>query len=163
MPNRIDVPIATLETNMLHFRLPEGVVRVAVIQAADLHNMDSKMLFQGKSDPYARVKVGSEERQTPVIDSNLNPVWADEDVYQPNEYVFDFPVHDIVNQQIIVELWDKDNDADDFLGECKIQVSDIYNSYYRFAQKKVLTLLEGVVLSSKRLRTIKCYRILNWV
>ena len=63
IPNRIDVPIATLETNALHFRLPEGVVRVTVIEAQNLHNMDSGFLLQGKSDPYARVKVGSEEHK----------------------------------------------------------------------------------------------------
>ena len=45
--------------------------------------MDSQFLFQGKSDPYARVKVGSEERETPTIDSNLNPVWADRQVHEP--------------------------------------------------------------------------------
>ena len=130
MPNRIDVPIATLETNMLHFRLPEGVVRVAVVQASNLHNMDSRFLLQGKSDPYARVKVGSQEETTVTIDSDLNPIWANTKD-SASQFIFDFPVHDVVNQQINVELWDKDNDADDFLGETKIFVSEVYNAYHR--------------------------------
>lgn len=78
--NNVDIcnPLkATLETNALHFRLPEGVVRVSVIQARDLHNMDSRLLFQGKSDPYAVVKVGADQHKTPVIDSDLNPDWCE--------------------------------------------------------------------------------------
>lgn len=132
MPNRIDIPIATLETNALHFRLPEGVVRISVIQARNLHNMDSGLLFQGKSDPYARVKVGSEEHKTPVIDSDLNPDWVSK-CSNVCDYTFDFPVHD-VSQQITVELWDEDNDADDFLGSVKIDVCEVANEFYRFRE-----------------------------
>ena len=133
MPNRIDIPIATLETNALHFRLPEGVVRISVIQARNLHNMDTGLLFQGKSDPYARVKVGSEEHKTPVIDSDLNPDWCSKcsDIC---DYTFDFPIHD-VSQQITVELWDEDNDADDFLGSCKVDVCEVADEYRRFREK----------------------------
>ena len=98
--------------------------------------MDAQFLLQGKSDPYARVKVGSEERQTPTIDSDLNPVWAPQighaAKYKASDYIFDFPVHDVINQQIIVELWDQDNDADDFLGECKIYVHEVYNAFLRY-------------------------------
>jgi len=80
---------------------------------------------------------GSEERQTPTIDSNLNPIWAplpqerNNPPFRANEFIFDFPVHDVINQQVIVELWDKDNDADDFLGECKVYVHEVYNAYIR--------------------------------
>jgi len=162
---------------MLHFRLPEGVVRVAVVQASNLHNMDSRFLLQGKSDPYARVKVGSQEETTVTIDSNLNPIWANKDEYTPSQYIFDFPVHDVVNQQINVELWDKDNDADDFLGETKIFVSEVYNAYHRFKEIEEKTEEERTAedseekgfidkwfpLSGKEIRKGDVRLVINWL
>ena len=94
--------------------------------------MDSGLLFQGKSDPYARVKVGSEEHRTPVIDSDLNPDWVSK-FPNINDYTFDFPVHD-VSQQITVELWDEDNDADDFLGSIIENVSEVSNEFFRYRE-----------------------------
>ena len=51
------------------------------------------------------------------------------------EYTFDFPVHDIT-QVVSVELWDEDNDKDDFLGECKVDISVIVQEYARWVEKE---------------------------
>ena len=49
--------------NILIFRLPAGICRVAVIQARNLKDTD----MIGKSDPYCVVKVGSLERKVSLL------------------------------------------------------------------------------------------------
>merc|ERR1712048_1086720 len=60
----------------------ETVLRVRVLAAHNLRNRDTGM-FGDVSDPYVRVQIGLQERRTPAIDNNLNPVW-DKD----NEFSF---------------------------------------------------------------------------
>lgn len=55
----------------------QGVVRVYLIEAKDLPSKDKyiKGMIEGKSDPYAVVRVGTQVFTSKVIDDNLNPKW----------------------------------------------------------------------------------------
>ena len=61
-----------------------------------------------------------------MIDSDLNPNWLAK--CSLRDVTFDFPVHD-VSQEISIELWDEDNDADDFLGSCKVEISAVVEEF----------------------------------
>lgn len=61
---------------------PQGVVRVHLRGARDLRSKDRFMggLVEGKSDPYAVLRVGTQVVTSRVIDDNLNPTW--DEVYE---------------------------------------------------------------------------------
>ncbi|NWZ59065.1 ESYT1 protein, partial [Haliaeetus albicilla] len=88
---------------------PQGVVRVHLRGARDLRSKDRFMggLVEGKSDPYAVLRVGTQVVTSRVIDDNLNPTWDE---------VYEFIVHEVPGQEMEVELFDKDPDQDDLLG-----------------------------------------------
>ncbi|NXL98066.1 ESYT1 protein, partial [Tyrannus savana] len=89
----------------------QGVVRVHLQGARDLRSKDRFMggLVEGKSDPYAVLRVGTQVFTSRVIDDNLNPTWDE---------VYEFIVHEVPGQEVEVELFDKDPDQDDLLGRC---------------------------------------------
>uniref|UniRef100_A0A8D0G9S0 Extended synaptotagmin-1 n=1 Tax=Sphenodon punctatus TaxID=8508 RepID=A0A8D0G9S0_SPHPU len=112
LPNRLLVPLVPdlHEAAQLRSPLPRGVVRVHLLAARDLQSKDKyvKGLIEGKSDPYAIVRVGTQVFTSRVINENLNPTW--------NE-TYEFVVHEVPGQELEVELFDKDPDQDDFLGQ----------------------------------------------
>lgn len=105
-----------------------------------------KGLIEGKSDPYALVRVGTQAFCSRVIDEDLNPQWGE--TYEVGELrsgtvkwgealgavrrcqlddphrvagetlvpVLQVMVHEVPGQEIEVEVFDKDPDKDDFLG-----------------------------------------------
>ena len=118
LPNEIVVPL-TAETDVaaLHFPAPDGVVRVGVIQARDLENLDISFIKKGKSDPYARVAVGAQHFKTQVIDNDLNPRW--------NEW-FEAVVDQASGQKLLVEVFDEDaGSKDEELGHLTLDLDSI--------------------------------------
>ncbi|NWI54748.1 ESYT1 protein, partial [Calyptomena viridis] len=111
LPNRLLVPLVPdlHEAAQLRCPLPRGVVRVHLWGARDLRSKDRFMggLVEGKSDPYAVLRVGTQVATSRVIDDNLNPTWDE---------VYEFIVHEVPGQEVEVELFDKDPDQDDLLG-----------------------------------------------
>uniref|UniRef100_A0A4W5MM46 Extended synaptotagmin-like protein 1b n=1 Tax=Hucho hucho TaxID=62062 RepID=A0A4W5MM46_9TELE len=91
----------------------EGVLRIHVLEAQDLVAMDKLMggLKKGKSDPYVKINIGEVKFKSHVIKENLNPTW--------NE-MFETVLTPQAGQEVQVELYDKDMDADDFLGRCVV-------------------------------------------
>uniref|UniRef100_A0A673WH59 Uncharacterized LOC115150497 n=1 Tax=Salmo trutta TaxID=8032 RepID=A0A673WH59_SALTR len=91
----------------------EGVLRIHVLEAQDLVAMDKLMggLKKGKSDPYVKINIGGVKFKSHVIKENLNPTW--------NE-MFETVLTPQAGQEVQVELYDKDMDADDFLGRCVV-------------------------------------------
>ena len=69
-------------------RLPAGVLRVMILQAEGLEDAD----FIGKSDPYVKLKVGSQMEITRTVNNDLNPVWAN--TKKASDFAFDFLIHD---------------------------------------------------------------------
>ncbi|CAB1315108.1 unnamed protein product, partial [Coregonus sp. 'balchen'] len=101
----------------------EGVLRIHVLEAQDLVAMDKLMggLKKGKSDPYVKINIGGVKFKSHVIKENLNPTW--------NE-MFETVLNPQAGQEVHVELYDKDMDADDFLGRSMIRLSDVISSQY---------------------------------
>uniref|UniRef100_A0A8C4HSZ9 Extended synaptotagmin-like protein 1b n=1 Tax=Dicentrarchus labrax TaxID=13489 RepID=A0A8C4HSZ9_DICLA len=104
-----------------HSFASEGLLRIILLEAQNLVAKDTMMLVKGKSDPYAKIRVGEFAFKSNVIKENLNPVWNEmyEVVLRPQS-----------GQEVQVELYDKDMDKDDFLGRVEISVADIIHSQY---------------------------------
>lgn len=75
-----------------------------------------KGLIEGKSDPYALVRLGTQTFCSRVIDEELNPQWGE---------TYEVMVHEVPGQEIEVEVFDKDPDKDDFLGRMKLDVGKV--------------------------------------
>ncbi|XP_026127710.1 extended synaptotagmin-3-like [Carassius auratus] len=119
LPNRMCIPlIDQVKVDQMKFPLPRGVVRVHVLEARDLVAKDTHMmgLVKGKSDPYTVLRVGNKQFKTKTIKETLNPRW--------NE-VYEFVIHEAPGQELEVELYDEDTDADDFLGRYSLDCGDV--------------------------------------
>ncbi|XP_056107903.1 extended synaptotagmin-3 [Rhinichthys klamathensis goyatoka] len=119
LPNRMCIPlIDQVKVDQMKFPLPRGVVRVHVLEARNLVAKDTHMmgLVKGKSDPYTVLRVGNKQFKTKTIKENLNPRW--------NE-VYEFVIHEAPGQELEVELYDEDTDADDFLGRFSLDCGDV--------------------------------------
>ncbi|XP_051566926.1 extended synaptotagmin-3-like [Myxocyprinus asiaticus] len=119
LPNRMCFPlIEQVKVDHMRFPLPRGVVRVHILEARDLVAKDTHMmgLVKGKSDPYTVLRVGNKQFKTKTIKENLNPRW--------NE-VFEFVIHEAPGQELEVELFDEDTDADDFLGRFNLDFGEV--------------------------------------
>uniref|UniRef100_A0A8D2J242 Extended synaptotagmin 1 n=1 Tax=Varanus komodoensis TaxID=61221 RepID=A0A8D2J242_VARKO len=124
LPNRLLIPLVSdlHEAAQLRSPIPRGVVRVYLIEARDLQSKDKyiKGMIEGKSDPYAIVRVGTQVFTSKVIDEDLNPKW--------NE-MYEFIVHEVPGQELEVELFDKDPDQDDFLGRMKLDFGEVLRAH----------------------------------
>uniref|UniRef100_A0A3B4X071 Extended synaptotagmin 1 n=1 Tax=Seriola lalandi dorsalis TaxID=1841481 RepID=A0A3B4X071_SERLL len=110
LPNRLTIPlVADLHIAQLRSPLPRGVVRIHLLEAEDLTAKDTviKGLIDGKSDPYAVLRVGTQIFTSHHVDSNLHPQWRE---------MYEVIVHEVPGQELEVEVFDKDPDQDDFLG-----------------------------------------------
>ncbi|KAM6364859.1 LOW QUALITY PROTEIN: extended synaptotagmin-1 [Pluvialis apricaria] len=120
LPNRLLVPLVPdlHEAAQLRCPLPRGVVRVHLRAARDLRSKDRFMggLVEGKSDPYAVLRVGTQLVTSRVVDNNLNPTWDE---------VYEFIVHEVPGQELEVEVFDKDPDQDDLLGRMKLDFGEV--------------------------------------
>ncbi|TMS16429.1 Extended synaptotagmin-1 [Larimichthys crocea] len=89
LPNRLTIPlVADLHVAQLRSPLPRGVVRIHLLEAEDLTAKDTviKGLIDGKSDPYAILRVGTQIFTSHHVDSNLNPQWREMfEVIQKNQ------------------------------------------------------------------------------
>uniref|UniRef100_A0A6I8P0G6 Extended synaptotagmin 1 n=1 Tax=Ornithorhynchus anatinus TaxID=9258 RepID=A0A6I8P0G6_ORNAN len=111
LPNRLLVPLVPdlQEVAQLRSPLPRGIVRVHLLAARALGSKDTfvRGLIEGKSDPYALVRVGTQVFCSRVVDNDLNPQWGE---------TYEVMVHEVPGQELEVEVFDKDPDKDDFLG-----------------------------------------------
>ncbi|CAJ1405907.1 unnamed protein product [Effrenium voratum] len=88
------------------------MLHVRVHCARALKNTDYGGFFGNKSDPYVVVRFGKEEKKTPVIDNELNPVWtAGRD--------FTFQVED-PSAKIQLEVFNSNMFNDDTLGKTEL-------------------------------------------
>ncbi|XP_006859477.1 PREDICTED: extended synaptotagmin-1 isoform X1 [Chrysochloris asiatica] len=120
LPNRLLVPLVPDLQDVAQLRspLPRGIVRIHLLAARGLSSKDKyvKGLIEGKSDPYALVRVGTQTFCSRVIDEELNPQWRE---------TYEVMVHEVPGQEIEVEVFDKDPDKDDFLGRMKLDVGKV--------------------------------------
>uniref|UniRef100_A0A4W5Q7E1 Extended synaptotagmin 1 n=1 Tax=Hucho hucho TaxID=62062 RepID=A0A4W5Q7E1_9TELE len=116
LPNRLTIPlVANLHVAQLRSPLPRGVVRIHLLEAEELTAKDTviKGIIDGKSDPYAVLRVGTQTFTSHTVDSNLNPQWRE---------MYEVIVHEVPGQELEVEVFDKDQNQDDFL----VMVMDHY-------------------------------------
>ncbi|KAK2493634.1 hypothetical protein MC885_009418 [Smutsia gigantea] len=120
LPNRLLVPLVPDLQDVAQLRspLPRGIIRIHLLAAHGLSSKDKyvKGLIEGKSDPYALVRVGTQMFCSRVIDEELNPQWGE---------TYEVMVHEVPGQEIEVEVFDKDPDKDDFLGRMKLDVGKV--------------------------------------
>ena len=118
-PNRLT--IVTCETCPAFQMLapkPLGVVRITIIEAANLPQTDFGGLFA--IDPYCVVQVGSKSKSTKKTSGN-NPVWNEE---------FDFPIEYCQSQMINIDVFDSDKlSEDENLGSVSIDVEHIKENH----------------------------------
>ena len=84
---------------------------IKVVGARDLEAMD----VGGSSDPYAVLKLASQEHKTKIIPKNLSPVWNE-------EFVLSIPE---IYQPVEVSVWDHDFiGQDDMIGAAKVHLAE---------------------------------------
>ncbi|KAK3739454.1 hypothetical protein QZH41_017292 [Actinostola sp. cb2023] len=117
LPNRITVPLTDVDPYKLKYPIPDGVLRIHVIEAKDLVRKDIGVFKKGSSDPYAVIKVGAQTFKTATKEETLNPKW--------NE-VFEVFVDNCQGQKIKIKLFDEDKTSDDeTLGSVEADISTI--------------------------------------
>ena len=105
LPNRIAIPLAAgVDASDLQYPIPEGVLRVKVVEAKNLIAKDIGLVKKGKSDPYAVIRVGAQSFRTKVIENDLNPEW--------NE-TFEAFVDNCEGQQVEAQIYDEDTSSKD--------------------------------------------------
>uniref|UniRef100_A0A6Q2Z2F2 C2 domain-containing protein n=2 Tax=Esox lucius TaxID=8010 RepID=A0A6Q2Z2F2_ESOLU len=122
LPNRLTIPlVANLHVAQLRSPLPRGVVRIHLLEAENLTAKDTviKGIIDGKSDPYAVLRVGTQTFTSQTVDSNLNPQWRE---------MFEVIVHEVPGQELEVEVFDKDQNQDDFLGRIKMDLDIVHKA-----------------------------------
>jgi len=100
-------PTSTTKGNVL------GTVSVAIKQARDLPNMDTRSLTDGFVKCYLLPdRSASGKRKTKVVNNNLNPVWEEEFVYK------NVALEKLAAERVLeVTVWDYDVGAsNDFIG-----------------------------------------------
>nr|XP_015815114.2 extended synaptotagmin-1 [Nothobranchius furzeri] len=101
----------------------EGVLRIHLLEAQDLEAKDNMMggMVKGKSDPYVKIHIDKVTFKSHVIKENLNPTW--------NE-MYEVVLSGSGDQDIKFEAFDKDIDADDFLGRFAVKLNEVIRSRY---------------------------------
>ncbi|XP_028664129.2 extended synaptotagmin-2-A-like isoform X1 [Erpetoichthys calabaricus] len=96
----------------------EVILRIHLLEAQDLIAKDNLMrgLIKGKSDPYAKIQVANQYFKSRVIDNNLSPKW--------NE-VYEATIYDVEDENLEIDIFDKDLNKDDFIGRMSISLEEI--------------------------------------
>eukprot|EP00794_Sanderia_malayensis_P003076 gene3076-3541_t len=141
LPNRIKIPIAkNADLESLMYPMPDGVLKIEVIEAEDLMARDINVFSKNTSDPYVVLHVGQRSFKTKEMTETLSPVW--------NE-AYELFIDNSQGRKIKVEVFDKDRGtSDESLGRTEISISKI-------VQKGITDLwlpLEGVKKGKIHLR-----------
>jgi Ca2+-dependent lipid-binding protein len=74
LPNSMVIPLVPeVNINRLFVPLPDGVIRIKVVEAGNLENKDVSFIVKDKSDPYCELQLGSQLYRTRTINNNLDP------------------------------------------------------------------------------------------
>merc|ERR1712212_813049 len=129
-PHRIAVPLAAKDTSKYRWPLPKNLWKITVVRAENLVNADAGMLsfLSGKSDPYVKVFMNSENQDvTPIISDNLNPEWNHSTIMRTyrKDGVITFNLYDSDMTVGGVTV-----DPDDDLGSCSLNLNSINGNSY---------------------------------
>ncbi|XP_047310509.1 C2 and GRAM domain-containing protein At1g03370-like [Impatiens glandulifera] len=116
---------------------------VRVIEARNILAMDTN----GFSDPYVKLQLGKQRSKSRVIKKTLNPTWNQE---------FCFKVEDL-NDELLISVLDEDKYFnDDFIGQIKIPVSQVFDSI----DQSLGTTWHSLHPKNKKLKNKDCGEIL---
>jgi len=100
---------------------PIGVLRVTLQEATGLRAADMTFLgplLSGKSDPYVKLRLGSQEWRSKTISKTLKPKWTDAET--------DFLINVYEDQELCIDVYDEDMASkDDFLGGKVVGVASL--------------------------------------
>ncbi|EDO46277.1 predicted protein [Nematostella vectensis] len=121
LPNRIAVPLsASVDAGDLQYPIPDGVLRVEVIEAKDLIAADMALLSKPTSDPYCIVEVGAQKYRTKTKKSNCDPVWKE---------TFEAFIDNTEGQELFCKVYDEDIAGKDTeIGEVDVQVASAFEN-----------------------------------
>eukprot|EP00079_Xenopus_tropicalis_P024538 XP_012817230.1 PREDICTED: extended synaptotagmin-1-like isoform X3 [Xenopus tropicalis] len=97
----------------LHFKERKNALRIHVLGAK---NLVAKDFITKKSDPFVVIRGGGKTFKTSVISKTLNPRW---------NQIFEILFSELPGQEIVFEVFDRDEARDEPLGSCKIAVSQV--------------------------------------
>ncbi|KAF2883924.1 hypothetical protein ILUMI_22241 [Ignelater luminosus] len=118
LPNKLPIKLSKhIEAEAINMPIPEGVLRIHVVEAKNLMKKDLGLLGKGKSDPYAVLNVGAQEFRTQIIDNTVDPKW---------DYWCEFVIMDANGQQLFLHLFDYDDGSkDDDLGRAAVDIATV--------------------------------------
>jgi len=149
IPNRIAIPLAgSVDPSDLRYPIPEGLLRVQMLEARELVKSDFSLLGKATPDPYAILEVGAQTFRTETKKNDSNPTW---------EETFEAFVDNSEGQELEVYLYDHDLASKDTkLGHVDFKihsvvkggVQDVWLPLEKAKQGKVHLQLDWFSLSS---------------
>ena len=149
LPNRIAIPLTeNVDAGDLQYPVPEGLLRVQILEARELVKSDFSLIGKGCPDPYAILEVGAQTFRTETKKNESKPRW---------EETFEAFVDNREGQELEIFLYDHDlASKDSKIGnvDMKIRpvvekgVQDIWLPLEKAKQGKVHLKLEWFSLSN---------------
>ena len=124
LPNKITVPLAEdVKSEQLKNRLPDGLLRIKVVEGKQLQAEDFNFVGKPTSDPYVKITVGAEKFKTAVKNGTLNPIW--------NE-IFEVFIDEWQSREVAFHVYDEDLPSkDEILGKTKIKLANVLEEGYK--------------------------------
>ena len=118
LPNRIAVPLAEcVDAGDLQYPIPEGLLRVQMLEARELATSDFSLIGKGSPDPYAILEVGAQTFRTNTMKNERNPTWEEN---------FEAFVDNSEGQELQIYLYDHDvASKDSKLGNVDIKIHSV--------------------------------------
>lgn len=149
IPNRIAIPLAaSVDPSDLRYPIPEGLLRVQMLEARELVKSDFSLIGKAAPDPYAILEVGAQTFRTETKKNDSNPTW---------EETFEAFVDNSEGQELEVYLYDHDlASKDSKLGQVDFKIhsvvegggQDVWLPLEKAKQGKVHLQLDWFALSS---------------
>lgn len=149
LPNRIAIPLVeSVDAGDLKYPIPEGLLRVQILEARELVKSDVSLIGKGSPDPYAFLEVGAQTFRTETKKNQSNPKWDE---------IFEAFVDNSKGQELEIFLYDHDlASKDSKIGNVDIKIQsvveegmqDIWLPLEKAKQGKVHLRLEWFSLSN---------------
>jgi len=122
-PRFVTLSLADEEIHWPQLAQPAGMLRIFLVEGRDLVAADRSIFatcgfnVKGSSDPFCKLVVDRMIIYSNVVEKTTNPIW---------EFYAEFPIMDPSEQELVVELYDKDFGAEsDYLGETSVSLSSL--------------------------------------
>jgi len=122
-PRFVTLSLADEEIHWPQLARPAGMLRIFLVEGRDLVAADRSIFatcgfnVKGSSDPFCKLVVDRMIIYSNVVEKTTNPIW---------EFYAEFPITDPSEQELVMELYDKDFGAEsDYLGETSVSLSSL--------------------------------------